>query len=59
MNFAMKKINRTVVATIFAIFFLGMVISMMLDIITFDEFKSTIAVATPVVVMIIGWLTAD
>ena len=59
MNFAMKKINRTVVATIFAIFFLGMVVSMMLDIITFDEFKSTIAVATPVVVMIIGWLTAD
>ena len=59
MNFAMKGIKTTITATIFAVFFFVLVGMMALDVITFDEFKNTITLSTPVAVMIIGWLTKD
>jgi hypothetical protein len=52
-------IKTTITATIYALVVLGLVVAMMLDKITFQEFKDTISVTTPIAVMFVGWFAKD
>jgi len=55
----MKGLKTTIVSTIFALTIIGMILAMVLDLVTFDEFKETVTVLTPVAIIIIGWFAKD
>ena len=55
----MKGFKTTIVSTIFAAIIIGLILSMVLDLVTFEEFKETVSVITPVAIIIIGWFAKD
>ena len=55
----MMGIKTTIVATIYAIITIAMILAMVFDLVTFQEFKDTISVTTPVAVMFVGWFAKD